>query len=72
MAAATRLFVSHSSQDNAWCRDLVAALARAGLDAWYDERGLSGGANWVNTLQSELQTRDVFLLILTPDAWASP
>ncbi len=71
MAATTRLFVSHSSQDNAWCRELVATLAGAGLDAWYDERGLSGGANWVNTLQSELQARDVFLLILTPDAWAS-
>jgi formylglycine-generating enzyme required for sulfatase activity len=71
MAAATRLFVSHSSQDNPWCREVVTALTGAGLDAWYDERGLSGGANWVNTLQSELQARDVFLLILTPDAWAS-
>lgn len=71
MAAAIRLFVSHSSRDNAWCRELVATLTGAGLDAWYDERGLSGGANWVNTLQSELQGRDVFLLILTPDAWTS-
>lgn len=70
--APTRLFVSHSTQDNPWCRDLVAALTAAGLDVWYDERGLTGGINWVETLQREVQARDVLLLILSPEAWASP
>lgn len=69
---ATRLFVSHSTQDNAWCRELVAALKAAGYDVWYDEQGLSGGAVWVETLQHEVQTRDVFVIVLTPEAWASP
>src|SRR5215831_17261691 len=70
-SAPTRLFVSHSTQDNPWCRELVAALTAAGLDVWYDERGLTGGVSWVQTLQHEVQTRDVLLLILSPDAWAS-
>jgi formylglycine-generating enzyme required for sulfatase activity len=70
---ATRLFVSHSSQDNDWCRPFVAALTSAdpSLDVWYDEHGLSGGSAWVQTLQQELQSRDVIVLVLTPDALAS-
>ena len=70
---ATRLFVSHSSQDNDWCRPFVAALTSAdpSLDVWYDEHGLSGGSAWVQTLQQELQARDVVMLILTPDSLAS-
>ncbi|HEY7020162.1 MAG TPA: SUMF1/EgtB/PvdO family nonheme iron enzyme [Ktedonobacterales bacterium] len=71
--AATRLFVSHSSQDNDWCRPFFAALTSAdpSLDVWYDEHGLSGGSAWVQTLQQELQARDVVVLVLTPDSLAS-
>ena len=46
MAEATRLFLSHSTRDNAWCRVLLAALKDAGYDVWYDEQGLTGGAEW--------------------------
>ena len=70
---ATRLFVSHSTQDNEWCRPFIAALKSAdpSLDIWYDEYGLSGGTEWVQTLQKELQARDVVVLILSPEALAS-
>src|SRR6185312_8594092 len=70
---ATRLFVSHSTQDNDWCRPFIAAMKSAdpGLDIWYDEYGLSGGTEWVQTLQKELQARDVVVLILSPEALAS-
>jgi TIR domain len=70
--ATTRLFVSHSTQDNAWCREMVTALKGAGYDVWYDEQGLTGGAVWIETLQREVQSRDVFVIVLTPEAWASP
>jgi toxoflavin biosynthesis protein ToxD len=72
MAEATRLFLSHSTQDNPWCRVLLAALKAAGYDVWYDEQGLTGGAEWVETLQREVQARDVFVTVLSPDAAASP
>jgi formylglycine-generating enzyme required for sulfatase activity len=70
---ATRLFVSHSTQDNDWCRPFIAAMKNAdpSLDIWYDEYGLSGGTEWVQTLQKELQARDVVVLILSPEALAS-
>jgi len=67
-ASPTRIFVSHSTQDNEWCRSLVAALKAAGNDVWYDEQGLTGGTTWVETLQREVQARDVFVVVLTPEA----
>jgi formylglycine-generating enzyme required for sulfatase activity len=68
---ATTVFISHSSQDNEWCRPFVAALQSSGLDVWYDEQGLTGGSAWVTALQREAQTRDVFVLVVTPDSLAS-
>ncbi len=65
------IFVSHSHQDNEWCRDFVATLTAAGWDVWYDEKGLHGGAAWLTVIQQELAARPTFMLILTPDAWAS-
>ncbi len=66
-----RIFVSHRQHHNDWCRPFVTTLQSAGWDAWYDEKGLQAGAAWVKVIQTELQTREIFLLILTPDAWAS-
>lgn len=66
-----RIFVSHSHQDNEWCRPFVTALKAVGYDVWYDETGLTGGAAWIASIQHEVQTRDVFLLVLTPEAWES-
>lgn len=68
---ATTVFVSHSSQDNEWCRPFVRTLQANGFDVWYDEQGLSGGSAWVEALQREVQARDVFVLVVTPDSIAS-
>jgi len=38
---------------------------------WYDEKGLRGGAQWVSTIEHELEHRDVFAIILTPESQAS-
>jgi formylglycine-generating enzyme required for sulfatase activity len=65
------IFLSHSTQDNTWCRTLVAELQAGGFDVWYDEQGLTGGTEWVQTLQREVQARPIFIPVLTPDAWAS-
>lgn len=69
--AQVRIFVSHSSHDNVWCRPFADALKAVGYDVWYDETGLQGGAAWVASIQHEVETRDVFLLVLTPEAWES-
>jgi pSer/pThr/pTyr-binding forkhead associated (FHA) protein len=38
---------------------------------WYDDRLHSHGGAWVAAIERELQSRDCFLLLLTPDAWSS-
>ena len=65
------IFLSHSHKDNAWYEQLVAALQRAGFDVWFDKNGLYVGAQWVKALEEELQRRDVFLLVISPDSWSS-
>jgi hypothetical protein len=69
--ATPRIFVSHSHHDNEWCTQLVDALTRAGFDVWFDKQGLYVGDQWVSKLETELEGRDVFLVVLTPDAWGS-
>jgi hypothetical protein len=70
--ASLRVFVSHSHKDNNWCDSFVAELQQSGLDVWYDRAGLYVGAQWIPGIERELQVRETFLIVLTPDSWASP
>lgn len=73
---ALSIFVSHSHADNTFGLRLVQDL-RAALGSvegvWYDaSEGLQGGDAWWSTIRRELRERPVFLVILSPDAVASP
>jgi len=75
--ATPRIFVSHSHQDNTFGFQLVADLRAAiGADedtVWYDARGgLHGGDAWWRTIEAEITARPVFIVVLSPDAVASP
>ncbi|HEY7340896.1 MAG TPA: toll/interleukin-1 receptor domain-containing protein [Ktedonobacterales bacterium] len=73
MAEATqqlRVFVSHSHEDDAFCRAIVTALRDAGADVWYDEHNMGSGL-LMSVIQSELGTRPVFVVILSKAAFAS-
>src|SRR5258707_14832725 len=69
--ATPRIFVSHSHHDNAWCSQLVDALTLAGFDVWFDNQGLYVGDQWISKLETELESRDVFLIVLSPASWSS-
>ena len=75
LTANHRIFVSHSHLDNAFGTKLVQDLRRALTEdsaVFYDVMGgLHGGDSWWNKIVEELTTRDVFLLILSPDAMNS-
>ncbi len=70
------IFISHSYLDNDFgiqltqhLRDLLNNEALV----WYDtEGGLKGGDTWWRTIVRELTTRDVFIIIISPDAMQSP
>jgi tetratricopeptide (TPR) repeat protein len=71
---APRVFVSHSSADNAFGLTLERRLKDdLGPDAvFYDaDGGLHAGDEWLSRLEYEIGTRNVFALILSPDAFAS-
>jgi hypothetical protein len=71
-----RIFVSHSSQDDDFGTRLVENLRSAlgGETAvWYDSRGgLRGGDDWWPKIVKELTACNVFIVVLSPDAMASP
>lgn len=54
-----------------WCSGLVGALKGSGIDVWYDQSGLHAGMQWIQTIERELVSRDIFLLVITPQSWAS-
>jgi tetratricopeptide (TPR) repeat protein len=70
-----RIFVSHSSKDNDFGVRLVEDLRRNlgnETTVWYDARGgLHGGDLWWRKIVEELTARNVFIVVLSPDAAAS-
>ncbi len=74
-SAGQRIFVSHSHLDNEFGTKLAQDLHRV-LDedsaVFYDVMGgLHGGETWWEKIIEELTLRDVFLLVLSPDAMNS-
>src|SRR5690348_10391734 len=66
-----RIFVSHSTKDNGWCTPFVEELHRLGFDVWFDQKGLKAGVQWMKEIEHELEARDVFVLVITPQSWAA-
>lgn len=69
--AAPRVFVSHSHQDDAFTQRLVVDLKAAGADVWVDVAGV-GADDFQERINRALASCDWFLLVLTPQAIASP
>ncbi len=67
-----RIFMSHSSADNALGVRLAEDLRRVLGDptaVWYDSAGgLQPGAAWWQTIVKEVMVRPIFLVIWSPDA----
>ncbi|PWU23639.1 hypothetical protein C5B42_02310 [Candidatus Cerribacteria bacterium 'Amazon FNV 2010 28 9'] len=66
--AAMRIFVSHSTGDNDFARQLVKTLRNAGVDVWYNGTLLAGGDQWMRAIHREIVERPVFILVVSPEA----
>src|SRR5436853_7818806 len=66
-----KLFISHSSQDDAFVRDLRAALADHGQDGWIDSRELRGGDPLWTEIQSAIEEASAYAVAVSPDALQS-
>jgi hypothetical protein len=70
-SAMTKLFISHSSQDDAFVRALQQALADHGQDVWIDSRELRGGDPLWSEIQKAIEEASAYAVVVSPDALQS-
>lgn len=63
----SRVFVSHSHQDNGFCRAFIQTLHELEVETWYDEENLGPGMIH-NSITEGLPTCDRFIVVLSPAA----
>jgi lactate dehydrogenase-like 2-hydroxyacid dehydrogenase len=68
MVPKMKVFISHSSKDEALAAKVVSYLERAGLDVWYDEREIMPGDNSGEKIDQGLRESDAMVVLLTPNA----
>jgi len=67
----TKLFISHSTQDKAFVRDLRVALGDHGEDGWIDSRELRGGDPLWTEIQKAIEDASAFAVVVSPNALQS-
>lgn len=67
----TKIFISHSSTDNDFARQLAQALTDVGIDVWIDLANIPAGMKWNNAIQQGLKECEAMIVILSPEAMAS-
>ena len=67
----TRLFISHSSKDDDFVRDLRQMLADQGQAGWIDSRELRGGDPLWPEIQAAIEGAAAFAVVVSPDSLQS-
>ena len=67
----SQLFISHSSQDDAFVRELRAALADHGQAGWIDSRELRGGDPLWMEIQRAIEAASAYAVVISTDALQS-
>ncbi|MDS4025671.1 MAG: tetratricopeptide repeat protein [Candidatus Contendobacter sp.] len=66
-----KLFISHSSQDDGFVRELRAALADHGQDGWIDSRELRGGDPLWLEIKKAIDAASAYAIVVSTDALQS-
>lgn len=66
-----KVFISHSSQDDGFVRDLRAALADLGRYGWIDSRELRGGDPLWPEIERGIVEASAFVVVVSPDGLQS-
>jgi hypothetical protein len=67
----SKLFISHSSQDDAFVRGLQQVLGDLGQDVWIDSRELRGGDPLWPEIQRAIEEASAYAVVVSPDALQS-
>ena len=70
--AMTKLFISHSSKDDAFVHELREALADLGQGAWIDSRQLRVGDPLMTEIQKAIEEASAFAVVVSTDSLQSP
>jgi len=62
-----RVFLSHSSKDKDFVRELYRRLTRDGVSCFFDIESIGWGQNWVRALERALDECEFIVLVLSPD-----
>jgi len=71
MAGMGKLFISHSSQDDDFVRELQQALGDFSQDAWIDSRELRGGDLLWLEVKKAIDEASAYAILVSPDALQS-
>ncbi len=66
------VFISHSSKDDGFVKELREALEGLGLSVWADSRELVGGAKLAPKIEEAIETASHFVAVLSPAVFNSP
>ena len=66
MRSVAHAFLSHSSKDKEFVRELYRCLTRDGVTCFFDEESIEWGANFVLSLERAIDTCDKFVAVLSP------
>src|SRR5665213_1616518 len=61
------VFLSHSSRDKPFVRELYRRLRRDGVNCFFDEESIEWGANFVRSLEQGIDECEFFVAVLSPD-----
>jgi tetratricopeptide (TPR) repeat protein len=62
-----RVFLSHSSKDKDFVRELYRRLTRDGVPCFFDAESIGWGDNWVRALERAIDECDYIVFVLSPD-----
>ncbi len=65
-------FISYSRHDEHFARRLAVSLSDVGIDVWIDVDDIPAGMKWSSAVQQGLKLSHVMIVIISPDAMASP
>ncbi len=71
ISAIPPIFWSRSSVDIDWCQCFADTINRLGCDVWVDSQ-INAGGTWITDLERQIISREVFMVIITPESWNSP
>ncbi len=67
----SQLFISHSSKDNGFVRELHRALANHKLDAWIDSRELFAGLLLTPSIKKAIKNAGAFIVVVSQESLQS-